>query len=96
VNDARHVRVGLQLATQPQNLDVNAAIEDILVYTGRVQEVFAADWSLRSIQERDKQRVLFLRHRHHISVSVGQASRAAVKLPIAEPTTALLRIPGRR
>src|SRR5580704_18865099 len=50
-DDARRIWIGLQLAPQAQHLNVDAAIEDILVDAGRLQKVLAGKRSLRSIEK---------------------------------------------
>ena len=46
--------VAFKLAPQPQNLHVNASVEDVLVDTRRLQQVLAAKWALWCIEECDE------------------------------------------
>jgi hypothetical protein len=51
------------------------------VYTRRLKQMFAGQWSLWRIKERDQQRVLSLGQRDSISARVRQPPRTAVELP---------------
>ena len=50
-NDRRRGRIGFQLAPKPQHLDIDAAIEDILVDTSCLQELLSREGALRSVSE---------------------------------------------
>lgn len=41
LDDSRRTRIGLQLAPQPQHLDVDAAIENVFMDAGRLQQMLA-------------------------------------------------------
>jgi len=58
LDDARGTRIGLELSAEPEDLHIDAAIEHVLVDPRRLQEVLAAQRSLRRIEERDQQRAL--------------------------------------
>src|SRR3984885_3194700 len=91
-DDFRGSRVNLQLAPQPQHLDIDATVEHVFVYAGRLQEVLAAQWALRGIEEGDQQRVFSLGQSDRSAVTVGQPPRAAIQPPAAESATGALRI----
>ena len=46
--------VAFKLTPQPQNLHVNASVEDVLVDTRRLQQVLAAKWALWCVEECDE------------------------------------------
>src|SRR5213080_4891040 len=46
LNDARGTRIAFEFASQPENLHVDAAVEDVLVHAGRCQQVLAVERSL--------------------------------------------------
>jgi hypothetical protein len=50
-NDARCARIGLQLAPQSEDLDVDAAVKNILVYSRCLQQVLAAEWPLGRVEK---------------------------------------------
>src|SRR3954447_5000602 len=61
--NARCVGVAFELASKTKNLDIDASIEDILVNAGSLQQVLAAQRTLRGLEECDKHRVLSLGQR---------------------------------
>ena len=95
-DDSGRSRIGLELAPQPQDLHVDAAVEDILVHAGRLQQMLAAERSLRRVEKGDQQGIFALGQRDVGSVGIGQTPGAPVELPAAEPAAAPLRIPWRR
>src|SRR5215471_7041531 len=76
LNDRRRGRIAFQLAAEPQHLDVDAAVEDVLVLT--------REWALRRVEKRDQQRVFALGQRDRLAGRIGEAPEAPVKLPAAE------------
>src|ERR1700732_3510194 len=72
-NNARCVRSGLQLAPQPQDLDVDAAVEDILVHAGRLEKMLAAERPLGRVEKGGQQSIFTLGQRDLGSVGVGEA-----------------------
>ena len=91
-DDARRVWIGLQLAPQAQDLNVDTAIEDIFVDPGRLQKMFAGKRSLRSIKKRNQKRVFALGQRHRDSAGISEAPDAPVKLPAAKSAAAFFRV----
>jgi hypothetical protein len=49
---ARRALVAFKLASEAQDLHVDAAIEDVLVHARRLQQVLAAERALRRIEKR--------------------------------------------
>src|SRR5580700_6369820 len=47
LDDTGRSRIGLELAPQPQDLHVDAAVEHILVHAGRLQKMLAGKRALR-------------------------------------------------
>jgi hypothetical protein len=54
----RRIQINLQLAPQPQDPNINAAIEDIFMNSRRTQEMLARKRSLWRFQKRQQQGVL--------------------------------------
>src|SRR5277367_2837292 len=50
LNNAWRTWIELQLASQPQDLNVDASIEDILMYSSRLQQALTRKRSLRRFQ----------------------------------------------
>src|ERR1700692_1331540 len=78
LNDTRHTRISLKLASKPKNLHIYAAVEHVFMNARCLQEVLSAEWSLWRIEERDQECVLPLRQRDWSATRVCQASRAAI------------------
>jgi hypothetical protein len=91
-DDARRVWIGLQLAPQPQYLNVDTAIENIFVDTGRLQKVLAGKRSLRSIEKRNQKRVFALGQCDRDSAGISEAPDAPVKLPAAKSAAPSFRV----
>jgi len=53
-NDVWCARIGLQLAPQPQDLHIDAAVEDIFMQACRLQQVLAAEGSLGRVKKSDQ------------------------------------------
>jgi hypothetical protein len=58
LDDARPARVAFELAPQAKNLNVDAAIENILMHARGLQQVLPAERALRRIEKGDQQGVL--------------------------------------
>ncbi len=63
LDDARGARIRLQLAPQPQDLHIDASVENILMHTRRLQQMLAGERAIRRVEERGQQRVLALRQK---------------------------------
>src|SRR5260221_2093746 len=87
-DDTWRAGIDFQLAAQPQDLHVDAAIEHILVNPGRLQQVLAGEWPLRGIQKRDEQGIFSLRQRDQRAIWIGQSPARRIELPAAEPAAA--------
>jgi hypothetical protein len=94
LDDARDARVGLQLAPEMQEMEVDASIDDIFMDRERTQQLLARERPLRRLEEGDKQDVLALCQRHEIAVRVDKAMSAALELPAAEPESVPFRDAG--
>ena len=70
-NEGRRGCVDLELASQPQHLHVDTAIKDIFVDAGRVQQIFAAERSLRRVENRNQQGLFALGQRHPNPIGIG-------------------------
>src|SRR4051794_9472519 len=61
LDDTRHARICLQFAPQSQDLHVDTAVEHILVYPGRLQQLFPTERSLWRVEKGCQKRVFALR-----------------------------------
>src|SRR5262245_1868686 len=96
LDDARGVRVAFELAPQAKNLHVDAAIENIFVHAGGLQQVLPAERALRRIEKGDQQGVLAFGQSDRSADWVGQPPSPAVELPAAKSKPAPLGIARRR
>ena len=81
---AGRARVSLQLAPQPQHLNVDAAVEDILVDAGRLQKVLAGEGPSGRRQEGHQKRLFALGQGNGAARRVGEPTGAEIKLPAFE------------
>src|SRR5277367_2867619 len=84
----RRAWVGLQFAAKAENLHVNAAIEDVFVDPRRLQKMLSAERPLRSVEERDKQRVLAFGQGDVRAIWIGKLSGAQIEPPAGKPIAA--------
>src|SRR6202022_4526776 len=93
--DLKHARcpgIGLQLALQPQDLDIDAAIENILVNSGGLQQVFPRQQPLRRFEKGQQQRILAFAQRDRRRIGIEQSSATPFELPALESISASFRI----
>lgn len=95
LDDARRARVVLQLASQPQHLNVNAAIEDVFVDAGRLEQVLTAERAFGRLEEGQQQGIFALAQGNRRVAGVDQLAAAALELPAVEPIAAALGIRAR-
>src|SRR5882762_719742 len=95
LDDARRVRTAFELAAQPKNLHVDAAIESILVHMRRPQQELAAERTLRRIEQGEQQGVLAFGQCHRSAGWVGEPPRPGVDLPAAKSKMAALGLARR-
>src|SRR5215813_5247357 len=91
-NHARRAPVRLQLAPQPEDLDIYAAIEDILVNSRRLQKMFARQRPLRRFQKSQQQCILALAQGDMLLVDIKKPAAAPLQPPAAEPVATPLWI----
>ena len=53
LDDAGRARIAFQFAPQPQDLYVDATVEDIFMNAGRLKQILAAEKSLRRVEKGD-------------------------------------------
>ena len=81
-----------QLALQPQDLDIDAAIENILVNSGGLQQVFPRQQPLRRFEKGQQQRILAFAQRDRRRIGIEQSSATPFELPALESISASFRI----
>jgi hypothetical protein len=92
LDHARRTRIGLQLAPQPQDLDIDAAIENILMNSGSLQQMLPRQRPLRCFQKGQQQRILAFAQRNRRRVGIEEPSATPFELPAIESVPASLRI----
>jgi hypothetical protein len=88
LDDTRHLRVCLQFAPQPQHLNIDAAIEDVFVEPGCLQQILARKRPLRRIEEGQQQGVLAFAQGNRPFLRIDEAPAATIKPPSAELVSA--------
>src|SRR6267378_6656757 len=92
LNHARCTRIDLQFAPQPQDLDIDASIENILVNSGGLQQMLPRERSLRRFEKGQQQRILAFAQRDRRRIGIEESSAAPFELPAIESVPASLRI----
>jgi len=82
------------LRLQPKHPNIDAAIEDVFVASGRLQQMLARKRSPRRIEEGQQQGVLAFAQGNWPFLRIGQTPAATIKSPSVEPVFALLDIVG--
>jgi len=93
----RRARVGFQLSPQPQDLHVDAAIEDVLVDTRRLLKVLAGQRAPWCVQEGNQEAILTLSQGDLHSRWIEKAPIAPIESPASETEAAgclITRQPG--
>ena len=90
-DNARSARTGLELAAQPQNLHVDAAVRDILMQVRGLQQVFAAERALCRVEKDNQQDVLTFGQQDRIAGRISEPPRRGVELPARKSKMAALR-----
>src|SRR5580692_10209940 len=62
--------IGLQPASQPQDLNIDASIEDVLVNSDSLQQLFTREGSLRCVKKGAQQRIIAFTQRHLSTVGI--------------------------
>src|SRR5690242_15081984 len=94
-NDARRTRIGLELAPQSQDLNIDAAVENVLVHARGPQQVLAAEGPLGCVQKGGQQSIFAFGQSNFGPVGVAETPSAPLQLPAAELAPAALRIAAR-
>jgi hypothetical protein len=85
-------RIDLQFAPQAQDLDIDAPIENILVNSSGLQQMFPREGPLGRFEKGQQQRILAFAQRDRIRVWVQDSSATPFEQPTAESVSASLRI----
>src|SRR5258706_1330821 len=84
LNHARCTEISLQLAPRPQDVDIDAAIENILVNSGGLQQVFPRQQPPRRFEKGQQQRILAFAQRDRRRIGIEQSSATPFELPALE------------
>jgi hypothetical protein len=96
LDNLRYARIALKFTPQSQNLHIDAAIENVLVYPSRLQELFSAERTLRRAEKGCQQSIFPLGKGHLRSSGVDKTAKAPIELPAAEFGSMRLRVALRR
>src|SRR5258708_35718530 len=92
LNHVRRTRIDLQFAPQPQDLDIDASIENILVNSGGLQQMLPRERPLGRFEKGQQQRILAFAQRDRRRIGIEQPSAPPIKPPASESIPASLRI----
>src|SRR5262245_49676136 len=92
LDDSWRARIDLELASQPQHLDIDAAIENVLVHPRRLQQILPRQRPLGCFEKGDQQRVLALAQRNRGSIRIEELPAAPLQHPPVEPVATPLGI----
>src|SRR5262249_53904719 len=95
-NDLGRARIGLELAPQPEDLHIDAAIKNVLMHTGCLQQVLAAEGPVGRIEKGRQQSVFAFGQRDLGPAGVGEPPGAPIELPAAKTPPTAPRIALRR
>ena len=79
-DDRRRIRTSLQFASQPQDLHIEASIEDVLMDACCLQEMLAGQRTQRSVEKGHQQGVFAPGQCDRASVGAGKAPAAPINL----------------
>src|ERR1700682_2573213 len=96
LNHARCTRIDFQFAPQPQDLDIDASIENILVNSGGLQQMLPRERSLRRFEKGQQQRILAFAQRDRRRIGIDESPATPFTLPAVESVPASLGIMGSR
>src|SRR5262249_5569051 len=88
LDHARSVRINLQLAPQPQDLNIDAPIEHIFMNSRRMQQMLARKRPLGRLQKRQQQGVLAFTQQDWCFIGVYESSTMTLEPPAFEPVAA--------
>jgi hypothetical protein len=94
LDHARCTRIDLQFAPQPQDLDINAPIENIFVNSCSLKQMLPRQRPLRRFEKGQQQRILAFAQRDRRRIGIDEFTATPFKLPAVESVTASLRIMG--
>jgi len=92
LDHARCTRIDLQFAPQPQDLDIDAPVEDIIVNSRCLQQMLARERPLGCFEKGEQQGILTFAQRDRRLIAVYESSAATLKPPATESVSAALRI----
>jgi hypothetical protein len=96
LDDARCAGVAFELAAQAKNLHVDAAVEDILVNAGRLQQMIATKRPQWRFEKGEQHCILTVRQCDLCAGRVGESAALTVELPAQKSKAATLAIARRR
>jgi hypothetical protein len=94
-DNARCTRIDLQFAPQPQDLDIDAPIENFFVNSvGSLQQMLPRERPLRCLEKCEQQRILTVAQRDWRRIGIEESPATAFQLPAVESVPTSLRVMG--
>jgi hypothetical protein len=86
------IRVDLELASQTQDLDIDASVENVLVDSRCLKKHLPRERPLWRFEKREQQSIFAFGQRDRRAIRIDEATGAAFKRPAAKPVPASLRV----
>jgi hypothetical protein len=96
LNYTWRTRVDPELASQTQNLDINALAENVLVDSRCLKKHLPRERPLRRFEKREQQGIFAFGQQDRRAVRIDEATGATFKRPAVKPVPASLRVAGWR
>src|SRR3979409_579224 len=92
----RRIRLDLELASQTQDLDIDASVENVLADSRCLKKHLPRERPLWGFEKREQQGIFAFGQQNRHAARVDQATGAPFKRPAVKPVPALLRVAGSR
>ena len=93
---AWRIRVDLELASQTQDLDIDASVENVLADSRCLEKHLSRERPLWRFEKREQQGIFGFGHQNRRAVRIDEATGATFKRPAVKPVPAPLRVAGSR
>src|SRR6202165_2203694 len=90
------IRVDLELASQTQDLDIDASVENVLADSRCLKKHLPCERPLWRFEKRKQQGIFAFGQRDRRDVRIDEATGATFKRPAVKPVAAPLRVVGSR
>src|SRR5258707_11105921 len=96
LNYTWRIWVDIELASQTQNLDINASVENVLVDSRCLKKHLPRERPLWRFEKREQQSIFAFCQRDRRALRIDEATGAIAERPAVKPVPAPLRVAGSR